>query len=422
MEAEEDQPVGEAAPTSPRASRGSRTSRTSRASQGSRASVEPTTNADEVEKQEENEEVAGQTTEVEQEEKPLSQKGTSKSPSVSIPENVEVASKTSSLSKRDPLITEFIYYSAMLKCLSPALTSEADRCLVIPWIRKLFGPEYQVEKFRTKRNKYLCSLTITLLNDEVSGVFKNPPPPGALYEVEDLACENYDKAEWETDDTWDEICQNMPDSYFSCKCTIHSRGECSQEEDKSHEMLDQEFRLFLYLVRPYAALMENPEDKAKVSSWIQLLCCVPKKCCLGMKSLRNDYMRSLYGCVHDLYVSFPFCEFAPSPPLPVPHILAKGQPPKQRFTDPTSKEANEFLKTQPIPENGAFCYLAVSGDVLSCSVPLEPEFSTSFPKERKPRGDGSRHVEIRSSHLETTAEVDEIEKLTPCQKNRSSGR
>ena len=151
--------------------------------------------------------------------------------------------------------------------------------------------------------------------------------------------------------------------------SIHKSGECTQEDHSSRDMLDQEFRLFLYLVRPYAALLGNPEDKAKVCSWIQILCCVPRTSCVAMKGLRNDYIRSLYGCLHDLRVTFPFSEYPPSPPLPVPQTL----PNKQRFTDPTSEAANEFLKKQPVPESGAFCYLAVSGEVVSSSLPLDTQ-------------------------------------------------
>ena len=132
---------------------------------------------------------------------------------------MQLPSRQPSLNRPDPLNTEFIYYSSVLKSVAPALTSERKRWQVVPWIRKLFGPEYQVEKFRAKRNKYLCSLTLILMNDEVSGVFKNPPPRGALYDVDNLACEEYVPAEWEGDTSWEEMCRGMPDAFFTMECT-----------------------------------------------------------------------------------------------------------------------------------------------------------------------------------------------------------
>ncbi|KAJ9588126.1 hypothetical protein L9F63_018484 [Diploptera punctata] len=181
MESAEGKPMAKEATSSLKSSTGSKTSRLSKSSQGSMRFLEPTTRSREKTESETESEGLRKQAELERKNKPQSFQEPSKTSSTATSGNV--TSKISCLSRRDPLITEFIYYSAMLKLLGTALTSEANRCRVIPWIRKLFGPEYQVEMFRTKRNKYLCSLTITLLNDEVSGVFNNPPPPGALYEV-----------------------------------------------------------------------------------------------------------------------------------------------------------------------------------------------------------------------------------------------
>ncbi|XP_069675863.1 uncharacterized protein [Periplaneta americana] len=337
--------------------------------------------------------------------------------------------------KHDPLNTEFIYYSASLRNLAPALTREVDRCRTIPWIRKLFGPEYQPEMFRSKRNKYLCSLTITLMNDEVSGVFLNRPPSGALYELEDLACEKFEQAAWEHDTSWEETIDGLPDSFFKNECTIHAPNACEDNPELSADMLDEEFRLFLYLVRPYAALLPNPEDRMKVASWIQLLCSVKgKDVCVGMRSLRNDYIRSLYGCLNELYVIFPFKDYAPHPPLPLPTTLTKGQArPKKHMLDPTSAEANAFLKEQPIPETGAFCYLAITGDLLDSSLG-GPRFhfadaGASAAKTEEPisattgHSKKQQHVQIRSSHVESRVDYTDVtETAKPCLKLRHSGR
>lgn len=56
--------------------------------------------------------------------------------------------------KTNPIHTEFLYYSAMLKEIAPRLSSERDRQRIIPWIKKMFRPEYHSSVLREKRNKY----------------------------------------------------------------------------------------------------------------------------------------------------------------------------------------------------------------------------------------------------------------------------
>lgn len=38
------------------------------------------------------------------------------------------------------------------------------------------------------------------------------------------------------------------------------------------------------------------------------------------------------------------------------------------LTDPTGPEASEFLSSQPIPHDGAFCYIAITGDLVTSTV------------------------------------------------------
>lgn len=52
-----------------------------------------------------------------------------------------------------PLHTEFLYYSATLKEIAPQLTEEKDRQKIIPWLKKLFRPEYMTNILQEKRNK-----------------------------------------------------------------------------------------------------------------------------------------------------------------------------------------------------------------------------------------------------------------------------
>lgn len=49
------------------------------------------------------------------------------------------------------------------------------------------------------------------------------------------------------------------------------------------------------------------------------------------------------------------------------------------ITDPTGPEATDFLASQPVPEEGAFCYIAITGDLVDSSLGGGP----SFPPDKK---------------------------------------
>nr|CAD7569126.1 unnamed protein product [Timema californicum] len=254
----------------------------------------------------------------------------------------------------DSFNNEFVYYSTTLKHLAPSLTREEDRRTVIPWVKKLFGPEYHSPRFKGKRNRYLLSLILSLLNDELYGVFSNVPPKGALPDVGGLVKPVTPKAAWEEDS-----------------------HKCEMADERISKFLDEEFQLLLYLARPYAALLVCSQDKTKVASWLQTLCAVGPKACIFMKGIRNDYMKALLGYVSELRVVGPFQGYPPQETLLSIHVAAKSAAQKRPFTDPTTKEANDFLRSQPVPENGAFCYVAITGNVEDSNI-LEPSGSNAF--------------------------------------------
>ncbi|CAG2062731.1 unnamed protein product [Timema podura] len=269
----------------------------------------------------------------------------------------------------DSFNNEFVYYSATLKHLAPSLTREEDRRTVIPWVKKLFGPEYHSPRFKGKRNRYLLSLTLSLLNDELYGVFSKVPPKGALPEVGGLVKPVIPKAAWEEDSMWQETLDKLPDKLTRMTCSVHKDGNrCDMADERTNKFLDEEFQLLLYLARPYAALLVCSQDKTKVASWLQTLCAVGPKACIFMKGIRNDYMKALLGYVSELRVVGPFQGYPPQETLLSIHVAAKSAAQKRPFTDPTTKEANDFLRSQPVPENGAFCYVAITGNVEDSNI------------------------------------------------------
>ncbi|RZF34270.1 hypothetical protein LSTR_LSTR010244 [Laodelphax striatellus] len=275
------------------------------------------------------------------------------------------------------LNTEFIYYSTTLKAVAPTMSSVSMRAKLVPWIKKLFGPEYQACFFQDKRNKYLLYMTLRILTDDISGVFDNDPPCGALAPIEELVGEKKGPAKWENDTTWERLLEGLPPERAMMGCSIHDE-DCNSVQDTENvlpsALLDLEFRYFLHLARPYAALLMIPEDKAKVAVWMQTLATIRSTACLGMKGIRNDYMQTLLGYILDLRATGPFQEFPPPGSLQPLQEAAKYYAQKHPFTDPSSREANDFLISQPTPENGAMCYVAVSGDMVETNlVSTKPE-------------------------------------------------
>ncbi|XP_045479357.1 uncharacterized protein LOC123684225 [Harmonia axyridis] len=269
--------------------------------------------------------------------------------------------------KSQALNSEFLYYSSVLKIIAPTLTSDADQDHVIPWIRKLFRPEYHSSSLREKRNRYLLYLTLTMFNDELIGVFESDPPEASLRDLGSLPEYRVEAASWERDDTWRDVLVSLPEDFKPLECSVHANKDDCKKDHALDRVLDQEFQFYLYLARPYAALMLNAEDRTKVACWLQTLCTIQGNCCSSMKAVRNDYMMALLGYISDLRAVGPFIEKPPWKSLPPLAQLAKECLDNSTVLDPTSTMANEFLQNQPVPEDGAFCYIALTGDLIESS-------------------------------------------------------
>ena len=71
-----------------------------------------------------------------------------------------------------------------------------------------------------------------------------------------------------------------------------------EKYDQQKEMgglMDQEFKFFMFLMRPYAALLSKPEGKVTVATWLKTLSRIGPCACLYMKGIRNDYAQALLG-------------------------------------------------------------------------------------------------------------------------------
>lgn len=327
--------------------------------------------------------------------------GLSRRSSLMIPENEKVIC----VANDDSINIEFVYYTAMLKKFAPNLSKEKDKEKVIPWIRKLYAAEYATEFFKIKRNRYLFAMIISILNDEMYGEFKSIPPSGPLKSPESFSIPTMPLTTWEIDNMWEEMLKD--DDNTKSICSMHDKCPEEEEEDDIEEvdmtnmpeeekkqliedvnarkqkakmdknkkavfssLLDWEFQYLLHIARPYAALMTTIQDKTRVAKWLQKLCSIRMDiACSKMKGVRNDYMMALLGYLYDLRLTGPFEHPPPDGPLEQLEKAMEKLKDTYPLTVPTQNDVNEFLSDQPAPaEGGAFCYIAISGDLQATNL------------------------------------------------------
>lgn len=321
----------------------------------------------------------------------------------------------------DSINIEFVYYTAMLKKFAPSLSKEKDKEKVIPWVRKLYAAEYATEFFKVKRNRYLFTMIISILNDEMYGVFKSIPPIGPLKSPESFSVPTMPLATWEVDSMWEELLNDIENNK-NTSCSMHAKCPEEEDEEKDDEdeidttkmseeekkemdeklkskrediktnknkkaiyssLLDWEFQYLLHISRPYAALVTTVNDKTRVAKWLQKLCGIRMDiACSKMKGVRNDYMMALLGYLYDLRLTGPFEHPPPNGPLePLEKAMDKLKD-SYPITVPTQGDVNEFLSEQPAPaEGGAFCYIAISGDLQATNlIKSKPVHTDNCPK------------------------------------------
>lgn len=73
-------------------------------------------------------------------------------------------------------------------------------------------------------------MTLSLLNDETYSVLRKVPPSGAVPDLSSLPEDSVESAEWETDTTWQDIVDDLPDERKRMPCAIHmDNKECNND-------------------------------------------------------------------------------------------------------------------------------------------------------------------------------------------------
>lgn len=282
---------------------------------------------------------------------------------------------------------EFRYYSKLIKDFMLTMTRTEDKQALLPWINKVANPAYNVALLKTKRNHYFFMICCSAMIDSVEEPFNILPPNLSLPDVFTIAAPQLPPMAWERDQTWREELEGLhkivkdweeadareedptkkkmyDPLQILKKCDRHKRV-CKQDaEVEGHVggILDDLFQYYLYLSKPYAAMLARPSDRLRAGKWIQALCKVDKSSCGPMKGRRNDYMMLLGGHLANQDLVGPFEDYPPSVLVPLDK-LSLFKPNTQPITDPTHPRVSEFFREVPKPDEGAFAFIAVSGDM-----------------------------------------------------------
>lgn len=252
----------------------------------------------------------------------------------------------------------------MLEILVPAATS--NREILVNWVETLLNPAYNVDCLREKRNRYLLMLCLTLLKGNVvDGVFIQEPPT-VLLDIANLNVLSTYQANWERDNVWQDEVQQMKKIEKKCpdvlphSCSIHT-NKCPTDDYNNAigSILDQQFRFFLHLIRPYTALLYQKFHQRLAARWIQKLCCyIPEHCAMS-KGIRNDYIMALLGYLSNRMLLGPFQRNPDYKIRPLCEITNDGRP----IIDPTHPQIDQLISEMPVPNEGTFAFVAVTGDL-----------------------------------------------------------
>ncbi|XP_055910385.1 uncharacterized protein LOC129944745 [Eupeodes corollae] len=253
----------------------------------------------------------------------------------------------------DSLDLEFQYYCSLLEELVRLLPNRCQQFIANKWNHKLTDPIYNAEPLREKRNHYLLMLTICLNLRELKHPFDRPPPSGVLEELHSIQNPNQIKSNNNA------ICQNENPSKA---CDIHELG-CPTDEDNISKVLDEQFTFLMNLAKPNVEKLFNLSDRHRGRDWINFLSSIDTKC-FHMKGVRNDYAMLLSGYLLNDELLGPFLQAPIQKLVPLGDLVKIVDMNNHMINDPSHPRAMRFLKDVPHPTEGAFAFLAVTGNIV----------------------------------------------------------
>lgn len=215
-------------------------------------------------------------------------------------------------------------------------------------------------------------LSLAMLTDNVENIFGTLRTTETFVELNEIPVPMIELAGWQLDQSWQEILQQRNERKIQLssielrrrQCTMHMGEPCPIGEEEIGHTLDQQFRFFLYLARPYVSQLSYSMDREKAVQWVAVLCSIDHSACVLSKGIRNDYMITLLGYLSCRLLLGPFEKYPCDvlPPLGVAAERCMNEANRMPMIDPNHPHLDQIISRMPKPEEGTFAVLAISGD------------------------------------------------------------
>lgn len=179
-----------------------------------------------------------------------------------------------------------------------SISDQQDKSSVLKWIHLLSSPTMALTKNRERRNHSLFVLSIAIAINQVGDTMFSLEPVSSEFIV-NVPVDHLTRGNWEATTFWQvefasaqKLGILLPDT-----CICHGKSShCDATRQPSLEAtLDDQFKLFLYIVKDTSRALKKPHDRILVASWVQMLCAINEKACIRAKGIRNDYIMLLAG-------------------------------------------------------------------------------------------------------------------------------
>ncbi|XP_055841765.1 uncharacterized protein LOC129908944 [Episyrphus balteatus] len=256
----------------------------------------------------------------------------------------------------DSIDLEFQYYCSLFEELFCLLPNRCQQYLATRWNRKLTEPIYNAGGLREKRNKYLLMLTLCLNLGVLKYPFDKLPPSGILPDISSIRNPNKSSLVGKS---------TCPTESQQKTCDFHE-NECPIDEDNISKILDNQFEFLIRLADQNVEKLSDISDRRRGRQWIKFLSSIDTPC-FHMKGVRNDYAMLLAGYVLNDELPGPFLQSPIEKLIPLDELVKIIDMKNHMVIDPSHPKAMRFLKDVPHPKEGAFAFLAVTGNICGDS-------------------------------------------------------
>lgn len=251
----------------------------------------------------------------------------------------------------DSIDLEFQYYCSLFDELFCLLPNRCQQQMAIQWNRKLTEASYNAAALREKRNKYFLMLTLCLNYGELKHPFTRAPPSGPLPNITSI--QNPSRRVPEV---------RVTPPQAKKPCDFHEEGGCPIDPRNVSKVLDEQFAFLIKIAEANVDILSDHSDRQRGRQWVKFLSSINTDC-IDMKGVRNDYVMLLAGYVLNDELLGPFLQVPIEKLISLHELVQIVDMQNHMVIDPSHPKAKRFLKDVPHPTEGAFCFVAVTGDL-----------------------------------------------------------